>query len=84
MGYVFEWDPAKADANARKHGVTFDKASTAFGGSAKGAGPTAIPCARSTTFHVPCAGSLQPDMCGERTWWSSIRRFSTCFRTARL
>ncbi len=31
MGYVFEWDPAKADANARKHGVTFDEASTVFG-----------------------------------------------------
>jgi len=31
VGYVFEWDPAKADANARKHGVTFDEASTVFG-----------------------------------------------------
>lgn len=31
MGYIFEWDPAKADANARKHGVTFDEASTVFG-----------------------------------------------------
>ncbi len=26
----FEWDPAKARANARKHGVTFDEAQTAF------------------------------------------------------
>ncbi len=31
MGYIFEWDPKKADANARKHGVTFDEASTIFG-----------------------------------------------------
>ena len=31
MGYVFEWDPFKADSNARKHGVTFDEASTVFG-----------------------------------------------------
>jgi hypothetical protein len=31
VGYIFEWDPAKADANARKHGVTFDGASTVFG-----------------------------------------------------
>nr|MBI3612446.1 BrnT family toxin [Nitrospirota bacterium] len=31
MGYIFEWDPAKADANVRKHGVTFDEASTVFG-----------------------------------------------------
>lgn len=31
MGYVFEWDPRKADVNARKHGVTFDEATSAFG-----------------------------------------------------
>jgi uncharacterized DUF497 family protein len=27
----FEWDPVKADANERKHGITFDEASTVFG-----------------------------------------------------
>jgi uncharacterized protein len=27
----FEWDPRKATSNARKHGVTFAEASTAFG-----------------------------------------------------
>jgi uncharacterized DUF497 family protein len=27
---VFEWDPRKAEANAAKHGVTFDDAVTAF------------------------------------------------------
>jgi uncharacterized DUF497 family protein len=26
----FEWDPAKAGANQRKHGVTFEEALTAF------------------------------------------------------
>lgn len=26
----FEWDPPKADANMRKHGVTFDEAATVF------------------------------------------------------
>jgi uncharacterized protein len=26
----FEWDPAKALTNARKHGVTFEEAQTAF------------------------------------------------------
>jgi len=31
VGYVFEWDPAKAESNRRKHGVTFDEASTIFG-----------------------------------------------------
>lgn len=27
----FEWDPEKDEANQRKHGVSFDEASTAFG-----------------------------------------------------
>jgi uncharacterized protein len=27
---VFEWDPRKADANAAKHGVSFDAAVTVF------------------------------------------------------
>jgi uncharacterized DUF497 family protein len=27
----FEWDPRKAAANLRKHGVSFDEASTVFG-----------------------------------------------------
>jgi len=27
----FEWDPRKAATNARKHGVTFQEASTVFG-----------------------------------------------------
>lgn len=31
MGYVFDWDPDKAQSNVRKHGVSFDEASTAFG-----------------------------------------------------
>jgi uncharacterized DUF497 family protein len=31
VGYTFEWDPKKAESNARKHGVTFDEASTVFG-----------------------------------------------------
>jgi uncharacterized DUF497 family protein len=26
----FEWDPAKADENRRKHGVSFDEATTVF------------------------------------------------------
>lgn len=27
----FTWDPAKAEANEQKHGVSFDEAKTAFG-----------------------------------------------------
>jgi uncharacterized DUF497 family protein len=30
MGIRFTWDPRKASANIRKHGVSFDEASTAF------------------------------------------------------
>jgi uncharacterized DUF497 family protein len=30
MAFAFEWDPRKAASNARKHGVTFDEAATAF------------------------------------------------------
>ena len=31
MAYEFEWDSAKAEANLRKHGVSFEEAVTAFG-----------------------------------------------------
>lgn len=31
MGYEFEWDPTKAEANLRKHGLSFDEAATVFG-----------------------------------------------------
>lgn len=31
MGLTFEWDTAKADANERKHGLSFAEAATAFG-----------------------------------------------------
>ncbi|MCP4039507.1 MAG: BrnT family toxin, partial [bacterium] len=29
----FEWDPAKASANLRKHGVAFSEAASVFGDS---------------------------------------------------
>jgi hypothetical protein len=31
MSYYFEWDPSKAAANLRKHGVSFEEATTVFG-----------------------------------------------------
>jgi uncharacterized DUF497 family protein len=30
MAFVFEWDAGKASRNLRKHGVSFDEASTVF------------------------------------------------------
>ncbi len=29
-GYLFDWDATKADMNRRKHGVTFEEATTVF------------------------------------------------------
>ncbi|MGH6886311.1 MAG: BrnT family toxin [Geminicoccales bacterium] len=31
MELIFEWDSAKAEANERKHGVSFAEAATVFG-----------------------------------------------------
>ena len=31
MGYLFDWDPKKAASNLRKHGITFEEATTVFG-----------------------------------------------------
>lgn len=33
MGYIFDWDPKKAQSNVRKHGVSLEEASTVFGDS---------------------------------------------------
>ena len=33
MGLKFEWDKKKAKTNLKKHGVSFDEASTVFGDS---------------------------------------------------
>ncbi len=30
MGLIFEWDPVKAEANYKKHGVRFEEAMTVF------------------------------------------------------
>lgn len=30
MGLLFEWDPKKARLNIKRHGISFDEASTAF------------------------------------------------------
>ena len=31
MALIFEWDPAKADENFKKHAVTFNEAASVFG-----------------------------------------------------
>ncbi|MBI4596745.1 MAG: BrnT family toxin [Candidatus Tectomicrobia bacterium] len=31
MGYVFDWDPDKAQSNVRKYRVSFEEVSTVFG-----------------------------------------------------
>ena len=57
----FEWDPAKAAANLRKHGVSFDEASTVFHDSlaATGADPDHSRGEhRYVTFGVSSSGRL--------------------------
>ncbi len=63
MELSFEWGPAKDEANTRKHGVTFEEASTAFGDplsatitdpeqlGARGAVPAARPGERRACPH---------------------------------
>jgi uncharacterized DUF497 family protein len=31
MGYIFEWDSRKAESNLKKHGISFEEATTIFG-----------------------------------------------------
>lgn len=47
-GYQFEWDLAKAESNFRKHGVTFDEATTVF------ADPLAFLMVVSFAERLPC------------------------------
>jgi uncharacterized DUF497 family protein len=57
----FEWDPPKAVANVRKHGVTFDEAATVFLDelAASGADPDhSVGEARYITFGTSSLGQL--------------------------
>jgi uncharacterized DUF497 family protein len=57
----FEWDPTKAEANLRKHGVSFGEASTVFQDdlSATGDDPDhSIEERRFVTFGVSSSGRL--------------------------
>lgn len=57
----FTWNPAKADANRKKHGVDFDEAATVFGDPLAGTFPDAdhsMGETRMITVGVSCAGRL--------------------------
>lgn len=57
----FEWDPLKAAANVRKHGVTFDEAATVFLDelAVSGADPDhSVGEARYITFGASSLGRL--------------------------
>jgi len=58
----FEWDPAKAAANMRRHGVSFEEASSVFGDSLARtfADPDHSDSAeeRELTFGTSAAGGL--------------------------
>jgi uncharacterized protein len=57
----FEWDPRKAEANRRKHGVSFDEAATVFQDEASATGydpDHSIEERRFVTFGVSSSGRL--------------------------
>ncbi len=55
MGCVFEWDPRKADVNARKHGVAFDEATTCSGTHRECSWRIPIsPCPKPGIFSSDC------------------------------
>jgi hypothetical protein len=57
----FEWDPAKEEHNQRKHGVSFEEASTVFFDSLSVTGRDPDhSLAESVTSSLAC---LQPDVC---------------------
>jgi hypothetical protein len=60
----FEWDPAKARANHRKHGVTFEEAMNVFDD------PYAPISSRTVAREENCAGRLS-GLPAERffCWW---------------
>ena len=65
-GYRFEWDVEKAASNVRKHGVTFEEASTAF------RDPLALlmtdpitRLAKSGILYLGCRA-------GKDSWWSRL------------
>ena len=57
----FEWDPAKAAANLRKHGVSFEEACTVFYDPLAATGPDPDHSRgehRSVTFGISSSGRL--------------------------
>jgi hypothetical protein len=57
MAFTFEWDPQKAIANRRKHGITFDEATTVFGD------PFGL------VVEIPGTRSVSPDW----SYWVTLR-----------
>ena len=57
----YEWDPKKAEANRRKHGVAFDEAATVFLDPVAVSGPDpdhSLSEQRYITFGFSCLGRL--------------------------
>ena len=76
MALEFEWDPAKADANARKHRVAFSEAMTAFADPL--GGEQGIDCPRQLL-------ALDARILGhglESGWWQRLGRGWRALATA--
>ena len=58
---IFEWDPAKAKSNLRKHNIAFEEAATVFRNALSATGPDpdhSIGEERFVTFGVSTSGRL--------------------------
>ena len=80
----FEWDPLKAAANVRKHGVTFDEAATVFLDelAVSGADPDhSVGEARYITFGASSLGRL---LAVSHTYRSGAVRIISARRVTRV
>ena len=79
----FEWDPPKAAANGRKHGVTFDEAATVFLDELAVSGPDpdhSMGESRYITFGVSRLGHL---LAVSHTYRSGAMRIISARRVTR-
>ena len=78
----FEWDAAKAESNARKHGVTFEQAVEALTDPHSVEMPDATGATRVVTFGLSVAGVLfvVSTERGDRTRIISARKASRAQR----
>lgn len=63
MGLAFEWDESKAKVNTRKHGVSFEEASTVF------ADPLSVTIYDPSIRKTKIGTSPWENRNGDASWW---------------